>query len=232
MSVLVLWDVDHTLVENAGVSKETYAAAFRSLAGVAPPAAVRTDGRTDRRIMRDLFESSGLPTPPWPEVEVALADAGAAHLEAMRSRGAALPGASSALAALAEVPNVVQSLLTGNIEPNARMKLTAVGLADVLDFSVGAYGDDSDDRAALVGLAQRRASQRYGRTFGPQNTLLIGDTPRDVDAGLRGGAHVLAVATGIDSVEVLQEAGGLLVLPDLCDTGRVVAEVTRLARDA
>ena len=30
-SILVLWDIDHTLIENHGVNKETYALAFRLL---------------------------------------------------------------------------------------------------------------------------------------------------------------------------------------------------------
>jgi hypothetical protein len=33
MPRLVLWDVDHTLIENAGVSKEIYATAFHALTG-------------------------------------------------------------------------------------------------------------------------------------------------------------------------------------------------------
>jgi phosphoglycolate phosphatase len=43
---LLLWDVDHTLIENGGVSKENYALAFEILTGRAPEAQPQTDGRT------------------------------------------------------------------------------------------------------------------------------------------------------------------------------------------
>jgi phosphoglycolate phosphatase len=183
---LVLWDVDHTLVENAGVSKETYAAAYRALTGVQPVHAAQTGGRTDRLIMQEMFRQHDVRTPPWDDVFAALAAAGAQRWQAMSSRGWALPGARAAIAALAQEPGIVQSLLTGNIRPNAMMKVTALNLGDGLDFAVGAYGSDSEDRAELVAIAQQRASRAYQRTFARPNTVLIGDTDRDIDAGQRG----------------------------------------------
>jgi phosphoglycolate phosphatase len=227
-SALVLWDVDHTLVENAGVSKETYAAAFEVLAGQPTSEPVHTGGRTDRLIMRDLFERHGLAVPPWEATHDALTAAGAAHAAAMHDRGTVLPGVDGALKALAEAAGVVQSVLTGNIEANARMKLVALGIDELIDFTVGAYGSDDDDRAALVSIAQQRATAAYGRTFHAGNTVLIGDTPRDVDAGERGGAHVIAVASGVDSADQLRQAGAAVVLDDLTDTARLVSEIRRL----
>ncbi|MET4668933.1 phosphoglycolate phosphatase-like HAD superfamily hydrolase [Streptomyces sp. PvR018] len=99
MELFVLWDIDHTLIENAGVSKEIYAAAFRALSGREPTEPARTEGRTDRLIMRDMFVREGLPVPDWPFVETALAQAGEARLEELRRRGAALPGVHDALKA-------------------------------------------------------------------------------------------------------------------------------------
>jgi phosphoglycolate phosphatase len=37
---------------------------------------------------------------------------------------------------------VIQSLLTGNIQPNAVVKTSAFGLDRWLDYEVGAYGSD------------------------------------------------------------------------------------------
>lgn len=76
MELIVLWDIDHTLIDNAGVSKEIYAAAFTALAGAAPAEPARTEGRTDRLIMRDMFQRNGLTEPDWIAVETALANAG------------------------------------------------------------------------------------------------------------------------------------------------------------
>lgn len=228
MNCLVLWDVDHTLVENAGVSKETYAAAFETLAGRPPERPARTDGRTDRLIMADMFRDHGLQVPPWDALFAALEAAGAERFAAMSERGWILPGAAEAIAGLAHRPGVVQSLLTGNILPNARMKVTAVGLGAYLDFEVGGYGSDSDDRAELVSVAQRRAATSYRATFNRGNTVLIGDTPRDIEAADRGGAQVVAVASGLFSVHELAAIGDVIVLPDLADTERVLSEIDRL----
>src|SRR5437660_466817 len=44
-NLLVLWDVDHTLIENGGVSKEMYARAYELLTGESPSEQPETDGR-------------------------------------------------------------------------------------------------------------------------------------------------------------------------------------------
>jgi beta-phosphoglucomutase-like phosphatase (HAD superfamily) len=81
-------------------------------------------------------------------------------------------------------------------------------------------------RANLVGIARKRASAKLGLSFDKRNTVVIGDTPRDVEAGRLGGAYVVAVASGSDSVERLKVEGADVVLPDLADTAAVVAAVT------
>ena len=98
-----------------------------------------------------------------------------------------------------------------------------------MDFEVGGYGSDDEVRANLVAFAQARAIAKYGATFDKANTILVGDTPRDGRAGLDGGAHVVAVATGSDSVESLRAAGADVVLPDLRDTNAVMEAVTGIA---
>lgn len=230
MDALILWDVDHTLVENSGVSKETYGAAFAALAGHPAQGPARTGGRTDRLIMREMFISHGLQCPAWPTVYAALLQEGAARFDAMRERGAVLPGVHDVLSAIGHLPGVVQSLLTGNIEPNARMKVTACGLGEFFDFAVGSYGSDSEERSDLVRVAQEKAASAYGKQFDKDNTVLIGDTPRDIEAGRRGGAKVLAVASGVHDADELRAAGDASVLEDLRDTERVVETVRALLR--
>jgi phosphoglycolate phosphatase-like HAD superfamily hydrolase len=136
-----------------------------------------------------------------------------------------LPGAREALLALHETPGVIQSVLSGNIRANAEAKLRAFGLDPFLDFEVGGYGSDDRVRSHLVGVAQARAAAKYGKTFTRETTVLIGDTPRDVQAGADGGARVVAVATGIDSAETLAVAGADAVLTSLSKTDEVLAAV-------
>ncbi|MFJ9923695.1 HAD family hydrolase [Streptomyces rubiginosohelvolus] len=221
MELFVLWDIDHTLIENAGVSKEIYAAAFRALSGREPTEPARTEGRTDRLIMRDMFAREGLPVPDWHFVETALAQAGEARLEDLRRRGAALPGVHDALNAASAQTGWVSSVLTGNISANARVKLAAFGLDCLLDLPVGAYGADAELRPHLVAVAHERAQRLHG-VAADIPTVLVGDTPRDVEAALTTGSGVLAVASGIHTQEELTGAGAVEVLPDLSDTKRVL----------
>ncbi|MGH3328354.1 MAG: HAD hydrolase-like protein, partial [Streptomycetales bacterium] len=126
---------------------------------------------------------------------------------------------------LAQIPYVIQSVLTGNTRASAEIKLRAFGLGARLDLDAGAYGNDHSNRAVLVGIARARAAQRYGRGFDPGRTVLIGDTPNDVAAAHRGGARVIAVATGRSTVADLHRAGADHLLPDLSDTAALVAAV-------
>jgi phosphoglycolate phosphatase len=148
----------------------------------------------------------------------------------LRRRGHELPGARAALAAFQAAEEIAQSVLSGNTRPNAVTKLKAFTLDGFMDFEVGGYGSDDAVRANLVGIAQERASAKYGRSFGPANTMLTGDTLRDIQAGRDGGAHVVAVATGPDSAEALLAAGADIALPDLRDTQIVVDTVTGFLR--
>ena len=226
-ALLVLWDVDHTLIDNGGISKAVYAATFETLTGSPPAHAVLTEGRTEPEIVRNLFVRHELELQP--DQLAGLVDVLAASLEAklpqLRERGCALPGAEAALHALRATPGVVQSVLTGNVRANAVAKLAAFGLDGYVDFDAGGYGSDDSARPKLVAFAQARAADKYGIPFDRANTVLIGDTPRDVQAGREGGAYVVGVASGIDSAEVLRAEGADIVLEDLRDTTAVLAAV-------
>jgi phosphoglycolate phosphatase-like HAD superfamily hydrolase len=227
-ALLVLWDIDHTLIENHGVNKEIYARAFELLTGQRAEHPARTDGRTEPEIMRNMLLAHGIePTPDHVErMPEALESATVSKADTLRERGHELPGARDALTAFQSSPGIVQSVLSGNIRPNAVTKLSAFQLDGYLDFEVGGYGSDDEVRANMVRIAQVRATAKYGVKFGKMNTVLIGDTPRDVQAGRNGGAQVIAVASGSDSMETLQAEGADIVLPDLQDTEAVMKAVS------
>src|SRR4051794_29168545 len=133
MSCLVLWDIDHTLIENSGVSKGIYLAAFEAITDRQSSVQPITEGRTDQRIMHDLFVMSGVRQPAWPEIERALAVAGRRHLDVLRRAGWVLPGVQDSLRALSGIDGVVQGILTGNIRDNAVVKLNAFNLDSLVD---------------------------------------------------------------------------------------------------
>lgn len=219
----MLWDVDHTLIENAGVSKEIYADAYTQLTGTAPTHPAVTEGRTDPDIMTDLLRSHAAPEFPWERVEEALRRAGAKHRQALAHRGWVLPGVRELVIALADA-EAVQTVVSGNIRANAEVKLSGFGLMEWLDLDVGGYGSDSRHRAELVTLAKTRVARKYHASSGIEATV-IGDTPRDVEAARNGGARVLAVASGIHSMSTLRAAGASMTLLDLSDTAAALALV-------
>jgi phosphoglycolate phosphatase-like HAD superfamily hydrolase len=227
----VLWDVDGTLVQAGQVGRDIFAEAFLAVFGQTRGAfaarALAMAGRTDHEIALDFLAShriDGAET-HLPAFSEALVAALAAKAAVIRERGRALPGAEAALAALGERPGVVQSLLTGNVEPNALVKLAAFRLDGYLDFDVGGFGSDHRHRPSLVGVARRKAERKYGVAFDGVATVLVGDTPLDVAAGRDGGARVVAVATGPYGVEELEATGADAVLPDLRDTDRALTAI-------
>ncbi|HKE97919.1 MAG TPA: haloacid dehalogenase-like hydrolase [Actinomycetes bacterium] len=231
MRVLVLWDVDGTLVDVGGVGAEAFDAAFEAVLGRVPDAPlagmVSMAGRTDHEITLEVLALHGVADGErhLPAFATALVRALADRIDQVRANGRALPGAARALAALHRRPEVLQSLLTGNVEANALAKLAAFGLERYLDLEVGGYGSDHRRRPELVAVARRRAEAKHGVAFGPDQTVLIGDTPLDVAAGVQGGARVVAVATGRFGAGELAAAGADAVLEDLCDTAGVLAAV-------
>jgi phosphoglycolate phosphatase len=227
--LLVLWDVDFTLIDAGGTGRMVYGSVFRDLFGRDPDGVAPMGGRTERAIILDTLSAAGVSDPAG-HVDAFVAELTRRAPE-MRAtfavRGHALPGAAAALAAVAALrPAVVQSVLTGNVPAMARAKLAAFGLDGHLDLDVGAYGDHHEVRAELVHLARRLAGAAYGRDFGGQATVLVGDTPLDVEAARATGARVVGVATGGPTAAELAAAGADVVLPDLTDTAAVVAAIT------
>lgn len=123
---------------------------------------------------------------------------------------------------LAADPRVYQTVLTGNLRQVAAVKLAVFWLDRHLDLEAGAYGDDDSERPKLVAIAQGRAAQRTGVTFGNDATVLIGDTPKDVEAGLAAEVRVIGVATGKSSMAELRAAGAEAVVRDLAECRGVI----------
>src|SRR5262249_32283404 len=147
----------------------------------------------------------------------ALAQGYRARTDEMRRRGRVLPGARDAITALALRPEITQTVLTGNPRPSAEAKLQAFDLHDSLDLDSGAYRDDDTARPNVVRIAQRRATARHSATFTAETTVVIGDTPSEVEAASKGGAQIIAVASGKTTAEELRDAGAATVFDDLTD---------------
>ncbi|WP_419994611.1 HAD hydrolase-like protein [Streptomyces boninensis] len=228
--LLVLWDIDQTLIEGAGVSRAAYDAAFRRLTGgrsIERPWAF--DGRTELANAAAVLRDHGVDPEREGNLEEfvrLVVDELHARADVLAKEGYVLPGAGEALAAVAAIGGgVTQSVLTGNLYPLAVLKMTVFGLARHLDFRVGAYGGDAVERDELSAYAFDRTARYLGRRHSGADTVIIGDTRRDVAAARAAGARAVAVATGRTGAEELAAAGADVVLADLSDTGAVLAAI-------
>jgi len=219
-TILVLWDIDHTLIETRGVGGRIYADAFRKVTGQPLEQMPELSGRTEPVIFRealklhDITDTGDL----YSQFAAEQARGYAERMDELRRQGRALPGAADALRELAKRPDVIQSVLTGNTREAAEIKLRTFNLDQYLDLDIAAYGTDDDTRANLVKIARQRATAARGIAFDPTAMVLIGDTPNDVAAARDGGARIIAVATGSDSAADLAAAGADTVLDDLTQT--------------
>ncbi|MFF4257935.1 HAD family hydrolase [Streptomyces sp. NPDC001663] len=217
MAWLVLWDIDHTLIDTRGVGRELSASAFERATGQPMREQAKIDGITEPVIFRETAKLHGLVTarPDFERFAEALADEHVKRAEDLRARGRALPGAEAALDAL-EAAGVQQTVVSGNIRPAAEIKLGVFGLSRHIHWDLGAYGEDDDTRAELVRLSLQRARATAA------DSVLIGDTPADVEGAHANGVRVIAVASGRSAEAALRDAGAEAVLPDLRDTELLV----------
>lgn len=213
---LILFDIDGTLLDTSGAGlsalEEGFFAAFPECQGKAFPQ-LDLGGATDRGVANFLFDHFGLGSNE--EATVSFFEAYAECLERqLRDFGSNLPGGvlegiPELLEALQAIGQFEFGLLTGNTEDGASLKLKYYGLRDY--FSHGAFGSDHHDRNQLGPIALARAHQSSGRQFSAQETLVIGDTLKDIACARAFGARVLAVATGAVDEPRLREAK-----PDRC----------------
>lgn len=220
----MLWDIDGTLVRTGGAGSAAFDLALADVLGEVPDGRVQMSGKTDPLIVHEQLALLG--REPEPELVQAvlarLVDRVADIAHRIAEQGVACPGVADVLAVLSRHAGVTQGVLTGNLRPNAVVKLAAFHLDRFVDFDIGAYGSDHLDRNQLVPLARQRAEARLGHPVAAGDTWVIGDTPLDLACARAGGVRCLLVATGTYGLEELAALEPDAVLPDLTDTTGVV----------
>lgn len=228
--LLVLWNVDLTLVDVARVSRAAYAEAFPKVAGRPLVQLPQMAGRSEPEVFFEALALNGADMSgaaeellrPFSQELTAAMHTRRADLA---THGQLLDGAADALKAVHDLGTAVQSVLTGSSKPNALLKLAAFGLDRYLDLEVGGFGTEAYPRGTLLTVARQRAEQKYQADF-EHTTVYIGDAVRDVEAAQIGEARSVAVASGRATVADLREAGADVVLPDLTDTQALLASLT------
>jgi phosphoglycolate phosphatase len=199
--MLLLFDIDGTLVQKASAEHAAAVlAALRDVYGVTEPPARQLDvaGRTDIDIARRILLLSDMDART---IDARLGDFRAAAVghyarlvpNDLSERVA--PGIGALLARLAAGGEHRLSLVTGNLEPIARLKLRAAGLGRYFPRGQGGFGSDHEDRSELPAIARTRAGGE-GRPWPREQTVVIGDTPRDIACARADGVRCIAVTTG------------------------------------
>jgi phosphoglycolate phosphatase-like HAD superfamily hydrolase len=193
-----LWDIDGTLLQRAS---DAHAAALRQAlrevhgADVSAVTGVTAAGRTDGAIARDLLRAVGVEDP---DIDRCVAAVARATAEAYRElcpadlSGFVARGVRETLDWVAAARGrFLNSLVTGNFEPVARLKLARAGIGGHFPEGQGGFGTDAEAREALPPLARERAGG-----WPRERTVVIGDTPNDIACARADGLRVIGVETG------------------------------------
>lgn len=211
--MLILFDIDGTLVDTGGAGVAALQHAAVEVFGAAGPS-LDLAGNTDGAILRGFFEYFGSKYDPavGEQFYQSYLSRIRGNLRNPNYGGCLLGGVDPMLASLREEGNSL-GLLTGNIERGAMIKVSHYGIADYFQF--GAYGDDHWNRNKLGPIALERAEESTGMKFSQDEILVIGDTPKDVACAHAFGVQCVAVATGDFSEEELAACGADRVVPNL-----------------
>lgn len=227
--MLVLFDVDGTLLLSRGASLRCYRAAARELFGrELETEGLQSAGGLDPVIWRAMCAANGIDALDAARHHERFREFYARILGVELAAGGvayALPGVPALLDALGADgngrPHASIGLLTGNYPETGRLKLQAAGI-DPERFAVAAWGDEAERRPDLVPLARERHARHSGRTLPSEQVVIVGDTPHDVECARVHGCRSLAVATGGSSRAQLEACGADSVVDDLSDTAAVL----------
>ena len=215
---LVLLDVDGTLVSCGGAGRRALERVLRKACNEPHKdlSSLRFDGSTDRLIVRHGVELLGHTFTDELCNEVLLRFLPLLEEELKDPSYRILPGVIRALDTL-KARKIPHGLCTGNVPEGARLKLKRGALDGYFEWgdgAVGGFGSDGEERSRLVKAALTRARARNG-PLSPEEVLVVGDTPQDVEAATQIGCASLGVATGRYTMGELRDSGATLVVPSL-----------------
>lgn len=219
--MLYLFDIDGTLVDTGGAGMAALRQATREVfGGDGPP--LDLAGATDLAIVARIHGHFGVDVrPDRIEAYFAIYQKHLDHnLASGTFPGRAIEGALDLVEHLAARDEATLGLLTGNTAAGAAAKVRHFGFAR--HFAFGAYGCDHADRNRLGPIALQRAAAHAGRSFPPEKTWIIGDTPKDIACARAIGAKCLAVATGGFTADQLAAHGADLVVSSLSQAADLI----------
>ncbi|MEO8602390.1 MAG: HAD family hydrolase [bacterium] len=217
---LILFDVDGTLVHVA--EELAFARALLEHCGQAVDLSFAADMVTsDDGYVRGVLRRAGLQHADH-AVDAALArfvDCLRAAIDSAELTVRPIRGAATLLEALRD--RVALALATGCVAPSARAKLAAVGLDDA--FPCGGFSQREQARSEILERTVVAAAGHYGRHFGREQIVYVGDGPWDVAAARDVGIRVVGVDERAAGRQRLRAAGATVVFDDLTDLAALSA---------
>lgn len=213
---LILFDIDGTLIDSGEAGTRALNLAFEEVFSI--PAAFKgivMAGKTDIQIMKEALKRHGLESEDGNLSLLCKSYINHLKREIDNPRRHLKPSIKEALMILSSKGDISLGLLTGNIRQGARIKLSPFGIDHY--FSIGAFGDDDEDRNRLLPIAVKRFKEFFGRNIDYRDCIIIGDTPRDVECAKLHGAIAIAVATGPYPYESLSLTKADMVLRDISE---------------
>ncbi len=219
--MLVLFDIDGTLLQTGGAGVSGFLQAGKHLYGEEFSLdGIVLAGRLDPAIHRDAAKASGVQVSDNDRFREEYARRLKELLDSGARRSEPLPGARAFVDHIAHSGEYICGVLTGSWSNSGRLKLQAAGI-DPEDFAVQAWAEDADTRPGLVEVALQRWRDMGGTGDGAQ-AIIVGDTPHDVRCGQAHGCRTLAVATGPVLRYELEAAGADRVVDDLEDLADLI----------
>jgi phosphoglycolate phosphatase len=230
MDRLIFFDIDGTLTRTENGYLPFNEAIFQTFGFAGDIRTVVPDGNTDPLIVKDIFTKANVEieigADCWQQFTANLRASYCQHVERGETTVRALPGAAELLQALSVNEAFIASVVTGNFEASAEVKLEAAGLSMYL--SRGAYASDSEHRPDLPEIAKRRCERLARRAIEPERCVIVGDTPNDLAAARENHMKCLLVGTGRYPVEELLYWQPDGCLADLSDTNAVLTTIANL----
>lgn len=215
-ATVLLFDIDGTLLTTGGAGRRAMALAFQDFYGREDACqSFSMSGMTDRAIMKAGLANIGQEATE--STVDALLEAYLVHLtqevqKVEASRYRVHPGMQEAVERARNQDGVAVGLGTGNLREGARVKLSRVGLYE--HFAFGGFGCDHEERAELIRRGALRGAEQLGEPLEACRVVVIGDTPKDVQAAHAIGASCIGVTTGSFQEEALRQAGADFVFAD------------------
>lgn len=226
---IILFDIDGTILTCNGAGQMAMEAALTEVFDLQPPFRnIPCAGRTDRGIGASVFKT--FQQQDSEQNRIRFRDSYLSHLpRCLSDRNAVLlPGIIDLLDALNGCTSFDLSLLTGNYEAAATIKLQHFGLQE--RFAGGVFGDTHAERNQLATEAVEQFSAAQNTQLSGQNFLIIGDTPADIQCARAIDATVIAVATGIHDKAALEQAEPDVLLNDLSNLDATMNAIISLLR--